>query len=153
MRSEQQHIDDFFRKKEEEFQQDTGHADAHWEQMRGLLKPAIGPDPVPKGYRLSTSRRIIKYLGGFTVVTVITLVTLTTIRSKKKAAPKGPGTENNGSAGEKAAGYTNNYQTRKIPSLRPASKAVPATAPKATTGKHCNNQISPGVGMSVLQDQ
>jgi hypothetical protein len=88
MRSEVQHIDDFFRKKEEEYQQDTGSADSHWEQMRGLLKQ--GTTPTPKGYRLHTTRRIIKYLGGFTVVTVITLVAITTIKSKKKAPVKAP---------------------------------------------------------------
>jgi hypothetical protein len=90
MRSEQHHIDDFFRKKEEEYQQDTGNADIHWEQMRGLLQPAtVPPAPGPKGYRLLSTRHIIKYLGGFAVVTVITFVALTTLRSKKKpSAPK-----------------------------------------------------------------
>ncbi|NII23483.1 hypothetical protein HB364_00220 [Pseudoflavitalea sp. X16] len=88
MRSEEQHIDDFFRKKEEEYQQGTGSADSHWEQMRGLLKQ--GATPTPKGYRMHTTRRIIKYLGGFTVVTVITLVVITTIKSKKKAPVRAP---------------------------------------------------------------
>lgn len=83
MQSEQQHIDDFFRKKEEEYQLDDGLANANWEQMRGLLKP--GPGPAPKGFRWHATRRIIKYIGGFTVVTVITLVTITTIKSKKKS--------------------------------------------------------------------
>lgn len=83
MQSEQQHIDDFFRKKDEEYQADAGLADANWEQMRGLLKPGL--QPAPKGLRWHATRRIIKYIGGFTVVTVITLVTLTTIKSKKKA--------------------------------------------------------------------
>ncbi|MBO9566895.1 MAG: hypothetical protein J7621_29245 [Niastella sp.] len=83
MQSEQQHIDDFFRKKEEEYQADAGLADANWEQMRGLLQP--GPGPAPKGFRWHATRRIVIYIGGFAVVTVITLVTLTTIKSKKKA--------------------------------------------------------------------
>lgn len=86
MRSEEQHIDDFFRKKEEEYQQDTGSADSHWEQMRGLLKQ--GTTPTPRGYRMHTTRRIIKYLGGFTVITVITLVSITTIKSNKKVPVK-----------------------------------------------------------------
>ena len=82
MRSEQQHIDDFFRKKEEAHQPDTGNMDGNWEQMKGLLKPS--GDPTPKNFRLQTTRRIIKYLGGFTVVTVITLIWLNTSRTAKK---------------------------------------------------------------------
>jgi hypothetical protein len=82
MRSEQQHIDDFFRKKDEENMPGTGHADIHWQQMQALLKP--GAHPAPKNYRLQTTRRIIKYLGGFTVVTVITLIWLNTSRTVKK---------------------------------------------------------------------
>lgn len=85
MRSEQQHIDDFFRKKEEAYQPDTGSMDGNWEQMKGLLKPS--GDPAPKNYRLQTTRRIIKYLGGFTVVTVITLIWLNASRTAKKAPP------------------------------------------------------------------
>lgn len=123
MRSEQQHIDDFFRKKEEEYQQDSGQTDAHWEQMRGLLKPAIGPDPVPKGYRLSTSRRIIKYLGGFTVVTVITLVTLTTIRSKKKATSKALAQQTTLASTKKQVA-TSTTINRKDTIIRPVAKAA-----------------------------
>lgn len=127
MRSEQQHIDDFFRKKEEEFQQDTGQADAHWEQMRGLLKPT--PPAPPKGFRLQTSRHIIKYLGGFTVVTVITLVTLTAIRSKKKTAPTKAQAQKTIEAPAKKQLATKNTLATKDTLLRP-SKAVTATAPK-----------------------
>lgn len=132
MRSEQEHIDDFFRKKEEEYQQDTGQADAHWEQMRGLLKPAIGPDPVPKGYRLATTRRIIQYLGGFTVVTVITLVTLTAIRSKKKATTKSLAQKTMIAPAKKqlAARTTTD---RKDTLIRPARKALHVIAPKTAT--------------------
>lgn len=82
MQSEQQHIDDFFRKKEEAHQPDTGNMDGSWERMKGLLKPT--GNPTPKHYRLQTTRRIIKYLGGFTVVTVITLIGLNTSRTAKK---------------------------------------------------------------------
>ncbi len=150
MRSEQQHIDDFFRKKEEEFQQDTGQADAHWEQMRGLLKPTIGPDPVPKGYRLSTSRRIIKYLGGFTVVTVITLVTLTTIRSKKKASPKALAQKTIVAPARKqqAAPTTTD---REDTTIRPATKAIPATAPKAATASIVAAKATTRVKVNTVQ--
>jgi hypothetical protein len=82
MQSEQHYIDDLFRKKEEAHQPDTGNMDGDWELMKGLLKPA--GNPTPKHYRLQTTRRIIKYLGGFTVVTVITLIGLNTARTAKK---------------------------------------------------------------------
>lgn len=141
MRSEQQHIDDFFRKKEEEYQQDTGLADVHWEQMRGLLKPA--PIPAPKGFKLLATRRIIKYLGGFTVVTVITLVAITTLKPKKKApATKALAQKTVTASPQKQAAATLRDTTAKpvtptraraiLPAAASAKAATyrPATAPK-----------------------
>jgi|GEM_PF-1257039 len=150
MRSEQQHIDDFFRKKEEEYQQDTGQADTHWEQMRGLLKPAIGPDPVPKGYKLYSSRRIIKYLGGFTVVTVITLVTLTTIRSKKKASSKALAQKTIVAPAKKQLAATTTIN-RKDTIISPVPKVLPATAPKAATTRSVTTKASTRVNVAPVQ--
>lgn len=129
MRSEQQHIDDFFRKKEKEYQEDTGQADIHWEEMRRLLKPGI--TPAPKKYHLQATRRIIKYLGGFTVVTVITLVTLTTMRSKKKApVTKNPATKTMAAPQKKQPASPLSTASRKtVP--QPVKKVVP----QAATGK------------------
>lgn len=138
MRSEQQHIDDFFRNKEEEYQLDTGHADSHWEQMRGLLKPGI--DPAPKGFRLHATRRIIKYLGGFTVVTVITLITLTTVRSKKKAAVSKTPAQKTITAPEKKQPAAPVLAANKKPAVQPAKKVTPKTA-TATT--HSPKPVSP----------
>ncbi|WP_276485075.1 hypothetical protein [Paraflavitalea pollutisoli] len=84
MQSEQENIDDFFRKKEEEYQHDTGDAGIQWERMRGLLAPPL--QPAPRGFRWLSSRHVVKYFGGFAIVTVITLVTITAVRSTKKAA-------------------------------------------------------------------
>lgn len=126
MQSEQQHIDDFFRKKDEEYQSDAGLADANWEQMRGLLKP--GPGPAPKGFRWHATRRIIKYIGGFTVVTIITLVTITTLKSNKKAtAAKTPAPKTVTTPEKKQPAAQPLASTTKAPA-QPVKKAVTTAA-------------------------
>lgn len=135
MRSEHQHIDDFFRKKEEEYQPESGNSGAGWEQMKAMLTPGL--PPAPKGFRLLSTRRIIKYLGGFTVVTVITLVAITTLNSKKKvAAAKALATKTtvaHGKKQERATTLPSGNQTTKAgqPSQR---DPVPTPASRAATG-------------------
>lgn len=120
MQSEHQHIDDFFRKKEEEYQHDTGGAGIQWERMRGLLTAPV--PPAPKGFRLLSTRRIIKYLGGFTVVTVITLVSITTIRSNRKATAS------------RATATTATPKTAATPRPVKATASTPATTITAAAG-------------------
>lgn len=149
MRSEEQHIDDFFRKKEEEYQQDTGSADSHWEQMKGLLRQ--GATPAPRGYRVHTTRRIIKYLGGFTVVTVITLVTLTTIRSKKKVAASKTPTQQTLIAPQKQQPALPALTTDKKSLVQPAKKVKsPVSTAKTTTSRP--KPVSPA-GTHAVQAQ
>lgn len=130
MRSEQQHIDDFFRKKEEEYQQGTGDADNHWQQMKALLTPGV--TPTPKGYRLQTTRRIIKYLGGFTVVTIITLVTLTTIKTKKKAPAEKPLANKTMAAPQKQQAAKTTVTARNTASVPVKSTTARTVVKKAT---------------------
>jgi hypothetical protein len=82
MRSEQQHIDDFFRNKEEEWSPDNSRLHAHWQQMSTLLT-APATTPAGKKVRIRTSKSIIKYLSGFAIVTVITIVAITSSKHKK----------------------------------------------------------------------
>lgn len=120
MRSEQQHIDDFFRNKEEEWMPDTNQLGAHWQQLSALLtKPVVTPPG--KKFRLQSSRRIIKFMGGFAVVTVLTFVTVNTIKNKKTTSsiPK-----------------TQQVVKREQPAAHKrttATTTVPATAPRKTT--------------------
>lgn len=86
MQSEKQHIDNYIRKKEAEWSQDSGLQDLHWAKMQSLLPRSI-PTVTGKKVSIRTSRHIVKYLGGFVVVTVITLVTLTAVRHKRTIAP------------------------------------------------------------------
>jgi hypothetical protein len=121
MLSDQQHIDDFFRKKEEAYQPDAGQLDGDWEQLKALMKQ--GPKPAPKNYRLQTTRRIIKYLGGFTVITVITIVWLTASRTAKKPAV----------AAKPATQKT--VVSKPVPSATKTEASVAATAPKTAVAK------------------
>src|SRR5215471_1293869 len=86
MQSDKQHIDNYIRKKEEEWSQDNGLQDLHWAKMQSLLPKSV-PTGVGKKVTVRTSRHIVKYLGGFVVVTVITLVTWTATRHKNASAP------------------------------------------------------------------
>jgi hypothetical protein len=83
MLSEKQHIDDFFRKKEEAFTQDNHLIDAHWQQMRTQLhEPGTEPEK-----RTTVSKRITKLLGLLVVGTVVLLLAINPFRhSKKKMA-------------------------------------------------------------------
>lgn len=86
MLSEQQHIDDFFRNKEEEWMPDTSQAEVHWQRLMPLLAtPAVKPSG--KKFHIQSSTKIIKLLGGFAVVTVLTLVTVTSTKNKKAPKP------------------------------------------------------------------
>jgi hypothetical protein len=88
MQSEQQHIDNFFRQKEESYTPDNSRQDAHWLQLQQQL---VKPTPVPPGknVRVITTRRIVKYLGGFAVVTIITILALRVVKeNSKKVTPK-----------------------------------------------------------------
>ncbi|MDF2187652.1 hypothetical protein [Paraflavitalea sp. CAU 1676] len=132
MRSEHQHIDDFFRKKEEEYQHDSGDPGAGWEQMKALLTPGL--PPAPKGFRMLSTRRIVKYLGGFTVVTVMTLVAITTLPSKKKMATgktlAAKSTTTSGSRQQLATTQPADTQMPR-PRLLEKKKEIPTTVRKA----------------------
>lgn len=87
MLSEQQHIDDFFRKKEEAFTPGNHLADANWQQMR---KQLIDPEPTSANNKAGTKifRNITKYIGGLIVVIVITILAINQNRSHKRAITK-----------------------------------------------------------------
>ncbi|HEY4150194.1 MAG TPA: hypothetical protein VGM41_14745 [Chitinophagaceae bacterium] len=75
MLSEHTSIDEFIRKKEEEFTLPGSHEDAHWQQMKTMLS-APGKTTPGKTRRQIIRRRIIGYTGGFITITVITTVIL-----------------------------------------------------------------------------
>jgi hypothetical protein len=87
MQSEHQHIDDFFRKKEEQYMPGNSLQQMHWQQMTGLLAEPGLPAPTTKT-KVFTSRRIIKFLGGFSVVTIVTVILITTAGQKKTITKK-----------------------------------------------------------------
>ena len=83
MQSDKQHIDDFFRQKEEVFTPDEQYATAHWQQMQKQLA-----DPEASVNQKNGSqgmRRIGKFLGGLLIVAIITILVINTNRSNKKA--------------------------------------------------------------------
>jgi hypothetical protein len=118
MQSEQQYIDNFFRQKEENYQPDTSRQDAHWLQLQQqLVKP--GPVPPGKNVRITTTRRIVKYLGGFAVITIITILTLQVMNNtSRKVTPKKAHVANT-----------------------PASKTAPVVARKRTLAATANTVI------------
>ena len=70
MPSEFNHIDDFFRKKEEEASADNSMQDRHWQQMKGLL---VNPAPVAK-IRTLNPKLLWQLLIGFSFVAAIVLL-------------------------------------------------------------------------------
>lgn len=145
MQSKQQHIDDFFRKKEEEYQLDDGLAGANWEQMRGLLRSA--PGPASKGLHRQATRRIIQYVGGFTVATVITLVTIITIKSQKKKTANTPAQHTIVAPEEKQAAahplITTTPQAQQPAKPTAISATRPATVKKTTPVRSAPKQPAP----------
>lgn len=121
MRSEQQHIDKFFQNKEEAHQPETGSADRGWAQMKASLKPAT--EPGPKKYRVQKIQQILKYVGGFTVVTIITIVAITTTMNKKKGTAKKP------AIAHTTQKSTLNKDTTKPVTTTPSSRKQPGTKP------------------------
>ena len=86
MQSEKQHIDDFFRRKEEAFTPDEQNATAHWQQMQKLLaEPGAGNSVNPKN-GLNGMRQIGKFLGGLLIVAIIAILAIKTNRLNKKAS-------------------------------------------------------------------
>jgi hypothetical protein len=87
MLSDKQHIDDFFRKKEEAFMPDDQHLAAHWQQMQSQM---TAPDPAAAGNTTGTQivRRIGKFLGGLLTVAIIAILAIQINRSNKKAISK-----------------------------------------------------------------
>src|SRR5689334_6776041 len=81
MQSDKQHIDDFFRQKEEAFTPDEQHATAHWQQMQQQLA-----DPGPgASANNKTMRQIGRILGALVTVAIIALLTIKVNRLNKKA--------------------------------------------------------------------
>lgn len=87
MLSDKQHIDDFFRKKEEAFMPDDQHLAANWQQMQSQM---TDPDPAAAGNTTGTQivRRIGKFLGGLLTVAIIVILVIQINRSNKKAISK-----------------------------------------------------------------
>ncbi len=89
MRSEQQHIDDFVRNKSEEFNPDQRDVQANWQQMRSMLsKP-------PGKFRITKTRKLIRYVGGIAVVTIITISIIQLSSKKNTVATKKIETKSN----------------------------------------------------------
>jgi hypothetical protein len=124
MQSEQQPIDDFFRRKEETYIPDNSRQNAHWQQLQEhLVKPAFVPPG--KKVRVITTRHIVKYLGGFAVVTLITILTITAIKDRKKVTP-------GNTANKSAAVASITSETIKPTKRRPATRKR-EMAPKPAT--------------------
>lgn len=84
MQSDKQHIDDFFRRKEEAFTPNEQHTTAHWQQMqKQLADPGPGASANQKN-GLNGMRRIGKFLGGLLIVAIIAILVINTNRSNKK---------------------------------------------------------------------
>jgi len=87
MLSEKQHIDDFFRRKEEAFTPDDQPIEAHWQQMRAQLA-----DPEPKPVNAKTgsniSRHFNKFLGALITVIIIAVLAINPFRSHKHTISK-----------------------------------------------------------------
>lgn len=85
MQSDKQHIDDFFRRKEEAFTPDEQNATAHWQQMqKQLADNGAGASVNPKN-GLNGMRQIGKFLGGLLIVAIIAILAIKTNRGNKKA--------------------------------------------------------------------
>lgn len=88
MRSEKQHIDDFFRQKEEAFTPDEQQATAHWQQMQKQLADAgTGASAIGKNGS-HIIRQTGKFLGGLLTVAIIVILVINLNRSSKKASTK-----------------------------------------------------------------
>lgn len=84
MQSDKQHIDDFFRQKEEAFTPDEQHATAHWQQMQKQLA-----DPGPGASANNrTIKKIGRFLGGLLTIAIIALFMIKVNRVNKKAVTK-----------------------------------------------------------------
>jgi hypothetical protein len=86
MLSEQEHIDDFFRRRQKELKIDEAGKTAHWQQMSALLNEQI-PVPPKKRFWKKITHRTITYMGVIAVVITTTYYTVTTA-GKKNAAKK-----------------------------------------------------------------
>jgi len=87
MLSEKQHIDDFFRRKEEAFTPGDQQLDAHWQQMRMQL---TDPEPTPHNAKAGSniSGYFNKFLGGLITVIIIAVLAINPFRSHKKSISK-----------------------------------------------------------------
>ena len=86
MQSEKQHIDDFFRRKEEAFTPDEQNATAHWQQMQKQLADTGAGAPVNPKNGMNGMRQIGKFLGGLLIIALIAILAIKTNRSNKKAS-------------------------------------------------------------------
>jgi hypothetical protein len=90
MLSEQEHIDDFFRRRQKELKIDEAGKTAHWQQMDALLNQPI-PGPPKKRFWKKITRRTITYMGVAAVVITTTYYAVITA-GKKNAAKKNTAT-------------------------------------------------------------
>ena len=129
MQSEQQHIDDFIRNNSEEYNPDQRDMQANWQQMRSTLsKP-------PGKFRITKTRKLIKYVGGIALVTVITITLIQLNNKKNIIATKQVETKASAVIVKPASDLKNN--TVAVVNNKNASKAAPVktTAPKSPTKK------------------
>jgi len=129
MRSEQQHIDDFIRNKSEEFNPDQRDMQANWQQMRSMLsKP-------PGKFRITKTRKLIRYVGGIAVVTVITITLIQLSNKKNTIATKKIESKASAVTVKPASDLKNN--TIAVANNKNVSKAAPVktTVPKSPVKK------------------
>ena len=126
MQSEHQHIDDFFRAKEEAWNAGSEHLQQHWQQMLILMPAAAtGVDSKPSYYRLMKFGS--KLLVG--VVTIAVLVTLVIILSKRDEAGAEQPVQKNEAAVAAVAEQAPKQDTVFTVQANPSSATVTAPAP------------------------
>lgn len=84
MLSEQEHIDDFFRRRQKELKIDETGKTAHWQQMSALLNGQI-PLPPKKRFWKKITRRTITYMGAAAVIITTTYYAVTSAGKKNTA--------------------------------------------------------------------
>jgi hypothetical protein len=143
MLSEKQHIDDFFRQKEEAFTPDEQHVAAHWQQMQQQMADA-GPASVNHKNGSHIIRHIGKYLGGLLTVVIIAILAINLNRSNKKAISKT--TKQQATIVTAQPAPATNQNTPLV--LTPATKQPAANVISETTPVNKNRQLD--IAMTLI---
>src|SRR5687767_5157444 len=126
MQSEHQHIDEFFRTKEEEWEAGGSDLQRDWQQMLILMPPTVtGVDSKPAYYRLLKFAG--KVLGG--AVTLAVLVALLIMISKRKEDITEKKAQKNEAAVAVVAEPTSKQDTVLTVQANPSSASASVTAP------------------------